>query len=182
MGLLDSVSILMVCLDRSHPDHSHTEGAREAETREAVHDLQAQASVVHSGMQALEMLRMTEFDLIVTAPRLPDIPIWEMVQSIRSLWPWQKWALVGTDVTAHEEVRARMLGVTGVFDRLPGAPMLAELARAVRRRTETWNEQSLPRPAHGSAGSRTTRKGYTTRDQLNRVGRPAGRMEVRTQN
>jgi hypothetical protein len=70
-------------------------------------------------------MRSTRFDLIVTAHRLPDIALWDLLRIMRSAWPWQRWALVADERTcARDEVRARALGVTRIFD---AAPMLDEL-------------------------------------------------------
>ena len=102
-------------------------------------------SYATTGQSAIGYLAMTNVDLVVIDSRLPDMTPWDLVRMLRLAWPWQKWALVGMELTAADEARARQLGVTGVFDGRPSRAMLGELAKSLRRRTSPTQE-SMPRP------------------------------------
>jgi hypothetical protein len=81
-----------------------------------------------SGKKALELLRMLRFDLLVTGDRLPDMPIGHFLRRVRVAWPWQKWAMVGSSITAEDEIAARALGAMAVFDAPPDWEVLSSLA------------------------------------------------------
>jgi DNA-binding response OmpR family regulator len=77
---------------------------------------------------------MITVDLVMIDRILPDMTAWDLAGTLRSARPWQLWALVGSELSADDEVRARSLGATGVFDGRPTRPMLSEIAKSLRRR------------------------------------------------
>jgi CheY-like chemotaxis protein len=83
-----------------------------------------------SGKKALELLRMLRFDLLVTGDRLPDMPVGQLIRRVRVAWPWQKWAMVGSVLTAQDEIAARSLGAMAVFDAPPDWDAIGSLASA----------------------------------------------------
>ena len=93
----------------------------------------ATASFFHadSGKKALELLRVLRFDLLVTGDHLPDMSVSQLVRRVRTAWPWQKWALVGSQITVEDEITARTLGAMAVLDAPPDWQMLAEMADAI---------------------------------------------------
>ena len=103
-------------------------------------------SFTKTGRSAIGFLAITNVDLVVIDSSLPDMSPWDLVGKLRLAWPWQKWALVGVELTASDEARARELGVTGVFDGRPTRAMLGEFAKSLRRRTSPRAEP-VPRRA-----------------------------------
>lgn len=94
-------------------------------------ELTANWSRADTGRAALELMRVTHFDLILVPPRLTDMSVWHLLGAVRSAWPWQKWALVADECTdARDEVRARTLGVMRIFDDLPSVADVLHVARA----------------------------------------------------
>jgi len=91
---------------------------------------------VNSGRRAIDMLRMLRFDLLLIGPKMPDISVWEFVRRARVGWPWQKWCLVSEGLTEQQEITARMMGVTKIFEVMPGSDELNELTSRLRDRAE----------------------------------------------
>jgi DNA-binding NarL/FixJ family response regulator len=83
-----------------------------------------------SAKKALELLRMLRFDLLVTGDRLPDMPVGQFIRRVRVAWPWQKWAMVGSVLSARDEIAARTLGAMAVFDAPADWDALGTLAEA----------------------------------------------------
>jgi DNA-binding response OmpR family regulator len=115
----DQIAILGVCVDEP-PMVGRTEGLN--------------FCCVRSGRRAIDMLRMLSFDLVVTGMRLPDIDTWDFVRRIRAGWAWQKWALIGHDITEQQEITARMFGSLKIFDSMPSSDELINITAAVRDR------------------------------------------------
>jgi len=90
-----------------------------------------------TGRRAIELLRMLKFDLVVISHPLPDMPAWNLNQRIRMTMPWQKWALVGSEISQRDELMARSLGVVGMFDRDLDWPEVMHVAAAIHRRAAT---------------------------------------------
>lgn len=116
-----------------------------SESRRASSRSEAAISFAKTGQSAIGFLAITSVDLVVIDSRLPDMSPWDLVAKLRLAWPWQKWALVGMELTDADEARARELGVTGVFDGHPTEAMLGELANSLRRRTSPMQEL-IPTP------------------------------------
>ncbi len=95
---------------------------------------EAAASITQagSGREALELIRLVHFDLLVTASSLPDMPPCTLMRRVKAAWPWQKWAWVAAAITPSDEVTARMLGVTAIVDEPADWEQLVELARRLR--------------------------------------------------
>jgi CheY-like chemotaxis protein len=74
---------------------------------------------VHSARRAMDMLRLVRFDLILVNVKLPDISVWNLMRHIKTANPQQKWALVGGPLSEQQEIAARMLDVTTVFEVAP---------------------------------------------------------------
>jgi len=77
---------------------------------------------------------MLRFDLLLIGPAVPDISIWEFVRRARIGWPWPKWALVGERISEQQEITARMMGVTKIFETFPTSQELMELTGQLRAR------------------------------------------------
>lgn len=112
MSQQQTASILAVCVDES-----------------TVKEVSGGESFLsaNSARQAIDLLRMLRFDLLITGKDLPDMPVFSFVSKVKSAWPWQKWALVSSDLTATEEVIVRTLGVTRIFDQKVEDEALARL-------------------------------------------------------
>jgi len=106
-----------------------------------------------SGKKALELLRMLRFDLLVTGDQLPDMPVGHLIRRVRAAWPWQKWAMVGSVLTAQDEIAARTLGAMAVFDAPPDWEALALLAAAAAGKTAAASD--LGRAEMEKAGATT---------------------------
>jgi hypothetical protein len=92
-----------------------------------------------SGKKALELLRMLRFDLLVTGDHLPDMPVGQLIRRVRVAWPWQKWAMVGSELTAQDEIAARSLGAMAVFDAPPDWDAISSLASAAAGKAAAMN-------------------------------------------
>ncbi|WP_428940654.1 hypothetical protein [Fontivita pretiosa] len=98
--------------------------------------------------QALLHLRQMSCDLLLTGNQLPDMNVWTLVSRLRASWPQLRWALVCTGaLSPQEEIRARCLGATMLFDTVPDGARLHELARSLlaRRNTEPPSVQRTAR-------------------------------------
>lgn len=95
---------------------------------------------VRSARQAIEMLRLLRFDLVLVGLRTPDMSAWQFVQRLRLGWPGQKWALVAGSLRTSEELNARSLGALVIFDEPADWTAIAEVARALVERTEALRE------------------------------------------
>ncbi|HWP40840.1 MAG TPA: hypothetical protein VNL70_07930, partial [Tepidisphaeraceae bacterium] len=92
-------------------------------------------TMAFSARQALVHLRQMRCDLLLTGHQLPDMSVWTLVGRLRASWPQLRWALVCTAaLSAQEEIRARSLGATMLFDTVPDAARLHELARSLLAR------------------------------------------------
>jgi CheY-like chemotaxis protein len=72
-----------------------------------------------SGRRAVEMLRMMSFDFALVSIKLPDVSTWDLLRTMRTGFPYLKWALVGGPITEQQEITARMFGATTLFDTTP---------------------------------------------------------------
>jgi len=94
---------------------------------------------VHSGRRAIDMLRLVHFDLLLVGLKLPDMSAWNFMRHVKTTWPQQKWALVGGPISQQQEIEARMLGVTTLFEAPPAIEevcnwrTLADVLRTARR-------------------------------------------------
>jgi len=90
-------------------------------------------TVADSARGAIELLRILRFDLVVTSDRLSDMPVWQFVKRIRSAWPWQKWALISKQLTEHDEITARTLGVMQIIEGAVDWDAVSHLATTLHR-------------------------------------------------
>jgi DNA-binding response OmpR family regulator len=100
-------------------------------------ELAGEVMTADTGRRAIELLRMLKFDLVVISHPLPDMPAWNLIQRVRMTMPWQKWALVGREISQRDELTARSLGVVGVFDQDSDWPEILHVAAAIHRRAST---------------------------------------------
>lgn len=87
--------------------------------------------VADSGRQALAMLRLMYFDLLLVGDQVPDMSVWSLIRTIRMCWPQQRWALVASHITPREEIVARSLGALMVIESVPNCSRLHELAASL---------------------------------------------------
>ena len=64
---------------------------------------------------------------------IADMSVWELVHAMRSNFPHLKWALVGSEINDQQEIAARRLGVTALFDATPSSEDLHEIVTHQRR-------------------------------------------------
>jgi DNA-binding response OmpR family regulator len=102
-----------------------------------------------SARQAIEMLRLLRFDLVVVGLRTPDMSAWQFVQRMRAGWPGQKWALVAGTLRTSEELNARTLGALVIFDEPADWSAIGEMARSLAERAAALRE---PPPVEVSFG------------------------------
>jgi len=119
MSEQQTASILAVCVDES--------------TATVVSDGESFLTA-SSARQAIDLLRMLKFDLLITGTPLPDMPVFSFISKIKAAWPWQKWALVASDLSPQDEVIARTLGVIRIFDQHIELEAMAQLGDHVRHR------------------------------------------------
>jgi len=58
----------------------------------------------------IELLRQTEFDLMLVAAKLEEARVWALMRLVRSHWPGLRWVLYSDDCTDALEIHARSLG------------------------------------------------------------------------
>ena len=92
-----------------------------------------------TGRGAIELMRMLRFDLVITADRLPDMPVWQFVQRMRRTWPWQKWALFSTCLSESDEITARTLGVMRIIEGSLDWDAVSHLAETLHDQAESAN-------------------------------------------
>jgi hypothetical protein len=90
---------------------------------------------VQSGRRAIEMLRMTQFEFILVGTQLSDMSTWDFLRHVKTMWPQQKWALVGAGITPQQEITARMFGSTMIFDATPTANELLNVTSRIHVRS-----------------------------------------------
>jgi DNA-binding response OmpR family regulator len=110
-------------------------------------------STADSARSAIELLRMLRFDLVVTADRLPDMPVWKFVQRVRAVWPWQKWALASNTLDQRDEITARTLGVMSILETPVDWQALVEMANSIHQRAAHAVSRGDGVPAVTAAGS-----------------------------
>lgn len=106
-------------------------------------------SSARSARQAIEMLRLLRFDLVVVGLRTPDLSAWQFVDRMRAGWPGQKWALVAGTLRTSEELKARSLGALVIFDEPADWWAIGEVARSVAERASVVRK---PAPVELSFG------------------------------
>ena len=78
--------------------------------------------------EALESLRILQFDLVLIAINAPDESTWKFVAALRRFWPWQRWAFLSCSLTDDDQRRAYELGVCAILDALPPPDQLKRIA------------------------------------------------------
>ena len=90
---------------------------------------------VDSGRKALAVMRLLQFDVLVTSVDVPDMNPWDLIDQAKTAQPWRKWALVSEHLSDEDERRARALGVVRIYPTTPSEEQLRELCISLRRRT-----------------------------------------------
>ncbi len=121
---------------------------------------------VDSGRRAIDMLRLVRCDLLLVNLNLPDISIWNFLRHIKTNWPQQKWALVGSPLSTDQEITARMFNPCTFFDVAPsiqevcGWETLSDVKASAQKTPapETVStEIDIPEPAAGTNFDRLKR-------------------------
>jgi DNA-binding NarL/FixJ family response regulator len=94
-------------------------------------------TVAETARSAIELMRMLRFDLVLTADRLPDMPVFQFVQRMRAAWPWQKWALVTRQLNERDEITARTLGVMRIIEGAVDWDAVGHLATTLHEQAES---------------------------------------------
>jgi DNA-binding NarL/FixJ family response regulator len=63
---------------------------------------------------AIELLRQTEFDLMLVSAKPEEEKVWNLMRLIRRHWPGLRWVLFSEDCTDAQEIQARSLGAVCV--------------------------------------------------------------------
>lgn len=85
--------------------------------------------------RALELMQLLHYDLVVVSAAVSDMTVWNLVQRMRVLAPWQKWLLVGPSISTEAEIAARALGAIAVIDEPGDWRELTQMAQAVARKS-----------------------------------------------
>jgi CheY-like chemotaxis protein len=108
-----------------------------------------------SGRRAIEMLRMMSFDFALVGIKLPDVSTWDLVRTMRTGFPYLKWALVGGPITEQQEITARMFGATTLFDTTPSTHEIVGIVDHQRKHAAALVVSGkAPRPAASAAGQK----------------------------
>src|SRR5579862_1541869 len=67
---------------------------------------------MQSGRRAIDMMRMMHFDFILVGMGISDVSTWDFLRHLKTAWPQQKWALVGSPLSEQQEITARMFGAS----------------------------------------------------------------------
>jgi hypothetical protein len=62
----------------------------------------------------IELLRQTEFDLLLVSAKPEEEKVWNLMRLIRRHWPGLRWVLFSDDCTDAQEIQARSLGAVCV--------------------------------------------------------------------
>jgi DNA-binding response OmpR family regulator len=100
-----------------------------------LNDSAVACTTADTARSAIELLRMLRFDLVITADQLPDMPVWQFVQRMKSAWPWQKWAMVSSRLNERDEITARTLGVMQIIQGDIDWDAVAHLADKLREQS-----------------------------------------------
>jgi len=71
-------------------------------------------SLASSGGQAIELMKVLRFDLLLVSPTLPDMTVWRFAETVRQFWPWQRWMLVTNEATPDHVRCAGEHGAAGI--------------------------------------------------------------------
>jgi DNA-binding NarL/FixJ family response regulator len=115
----DQIQVLTVCVDEPHTG-GRFDGASFGEPA--------------SGSQAFDLLRRGCFDLVLISTDLSDVSAWNFLGRLGAAHPHQKWALVSPVLTEQQEIAARALGATAIFDSAPTTAELLQVTARLRRR------------------------------------------------
>ncbi|MGA3067114.1 MAG: hypothetical protein ABSF29_09735 [Tepidisphaeraceae bacterium] len=81
---------------------------------------------VYSARRAIAMLRLVRFDFLLVNLKLPDMLVWNFMRHVKTNWPQQKWALVGSPLSQQQEIAARMFNVSTLFDAPPSIDQVCQ--------------------------------------------------------
>jgi len=84
--------------------------------------------------EAIALLRIIRFDLLVIGLDDPKLGVWDLVHRVLAAWSQQRWILASSRVTTKDEVLARSRGALLVLHLLPDDQWLLEFAASLRRR------------------------------------------------
>lgn len=91
--------------------------------------------VAKDGVEAVERLAVTDYDLIVSDIRMPRLGGIELLQEARARWPTTEVVLVTGYASAETEMEARRLGAFGWLEKpVELDDLLATVSRAVTHR------------------------------------------------
>ena len=90
--------------------------------------------MVNNGRRAIDMLRLLSFDFVLVGLDLPDMSTWDFQRHLKRAMPHLKWAVVGSPISDQQEVAARTLGATILFDTTPTSKDLLSLTARMRDR------------------------------------------------
>lgn len=102
---------------------------------------QIQLSLAATGCEAIELLKVLRFDLLLVANGLPDMSVWSFAETVRHHWPWQRWAMLAPGASTTEVRLAGERGAVGVFDEL--STLLAAYAPRGRPHPPPWHPDAL---------------------------------------
>ena len=120
MNATDEPSVLAVCLP---------------ELRDYATDAGLDVQYAASGREAIELLRVLRFDLVLTGQALPDMSAAMLLARVRTAWPWQKSVLVCSELSESQERQARSLGVVSILDGWPSPVTVSSVVESLGRRT-----------------------------------------------
>ena len=113
--------------------------------------------VARTSREAIALLRMFRFDLLVIGLEDSELAVWELVHHMLAAWSEQQWILASKRVTEEEEVLARSSGALLVLHILPDDKWLLEYAASLRRRDLS---KSVRLPVSTSRSRRVTRDAH----------------------
>jgi len=87
-----------------------------------------------NGVEALDILQVLNADFLFVNIDMPDMSVWEFVHAMRSRFPQLKWALVAGELNDTQEIAARSMGVTAIFESMPSMSEIERIASPKRRR------------------------------------------------
>ncbi len=88
---------------------------------------------VASAREAIAMIRILDFHLLLSGRHIPDQSIWSLIRNVRALRPKQRWVLIAEGVTPQEEIDARAMGALAVLDPTGAGLVLGQLAGSLQR-------------------------------------------------
>jgi CheY-like chemotaxis protein len=88
---------------------------------------------VESEREALEIMRISQIDLLLVSMDIPEIDVWQFVRKVKMRDSNAKWVLLSKPLDPVQEIHARTLGVVRIFYEMPDMWELYNMATLIKQ-------------------------------------------------